>query len=114
MVYEKMNKLDKNLNIIELSDDINNGFIKPYNNGITVYTKSNCYRCDELKSNISKINNIFSKYYYINCDNYLNDDKDGFKEFMALHMCKRYNKDFKLLFPVVFVDGVYCPKFFLM
>ena len=109
-------EIHKKLNILNNDDVINNNnkFISPQKFGYTIYTKSNCYRCDELKDNINSMNNIFEKIYYINCDEYLNNDKECFKEFIAPLMNKIYTNDLKISFPIVFVNGDYNPKFFLL
>lgn len=87
---------------IEVQENIN--ILPPRSSGLTIYTKSDCPRCDILKGDISS---IIIPSYFINCDEYLKYDKEGFKKRMAYYMNKEYNKDFRLLFPVVFVDGHY-------
>lgn len=83
----------------------NLGYLPPPPNiaGVTIYGKSDCIRCDELKDLLEQGN---INYEYINCDEYLISDKEKFKEIMFEYM--RINPIKKVLyFPVCFVDNIY-------
>ena len=62
--------------------------------GYTVYTKSNCPTCSEMKLKLKEAT-------YINCDEYL-EDVDGFLDFLDTITDKGPTK-----FPMVFLDGNY-------
>jgi glutaredoxin len=66
----------------------------PAGKGFTIYSKSFCINCDNIKKLLDD-NKL--EYNIINCDNYLNENKDFFLEFMKLitrQECK--------MFPIVF------------
>ena len=66
----------------------------PTEKGFTIYSKSNCINCDNIKK-LLEYNKL--EYNVINCDNYLNENKNFFLEFMKLitrQECK--------MFPIVF------------
>jgi|688.fasta_scaffold519053_2 glutaredoxin len=68
----------------------------PIEKGFTIYSKSNCINCDNIKK-LLEDNKL--EYNVINCDNYLNENKNFFLEFMKLitrQECK--------MFPIVFSD----------
>lgn len=71
--------------------------------GLTIYGKSNCPRCEEIKDMLETSEML---YKYENCDRYLEADREKFKdvifEYMKVIPTKRI-----LYFPVCFVDGVY-------
>ena len=91
------------MDIKETFEDISYFPPPPYAFGITIYGKSGCVRCDELKDMLDSSNML---YKYENCDRYLEVDKEKFKdvifEYMKIIPPKRV-----LYFPVCFVDGVY-------
>lgn len=62
-------------------------------NGYTIYTKSNCGWCRRTKE-------MLPGAPVINCDEYLEKDKDGFLNEMA----KRIGREHRT-FPMVFYDG---------
>lgn len=66
--------------------------------GITVYTKSNCFFCTKMKE-------LFPNAHYINCDTYL-EDTDEFLDFIDTLTDKSPTK-----FPMVFKDKVYVGGF---
>lgn len=80
-------------------------FIKPLPNIITIYTKTNCPRCDDLKILIKK-NNI--NVFFVNCDDYLNDDDtiDKFETFL-----KELGYD-NTMFPFIYDEKPIKYKFF--
>ena len=53
----------------------------PIEKGFTIYSKSNCINCDNIKK-LLEDNKL--EYNVINCDNYLNENKNFFLEFMKL------------------------------
>jgi glutaredoxin len=69
-------------------------FLVPYSHTYTIYTKSACYYCEKLK-NLLEDNNI--TYIVINCDNYLQNNRDNFIEFI-----KKITKTNWKTFPIVF------------
>jgi thioredoxin-related protein len=93
---EEIDNIDENINIIP-----------PRYFGITIYTKSNCIRCDILKKDVK---HLITPVYIVDCDEYLNKDRDGFIKKMASYMDKEYNHKFKLSFPIVFVDGYFTSR----
>jgi hypothetical protein len=76
-------------------------FIEPCKDGLTVYSKSDCRNCDYVKALLYR-----SEYKKVNCDKYLEDDKEAFKSFMFHHM-GFIPADNRLYFPVVFYQGKY-------
>lgn len=62
--------------------------------GITIYTKSNCYYCEEIKK-------ILPDAHYINCDIYL-EDTDAFLDFIDTITDQKPTS-----FPMVFKDKCY-------
>lgn len=84
-------------------EDIN--YLPPPPNafGITLYGKSNCTRCDELKDMLETSNMLFK---YENCDRFLEADKEKFKDIMFEYM-KVIPPKRVLYFPICFVDGIY-------
>ncbi len=66
--------------------------------GISVYTKSNCFYCTKMKEN-------FPDAHYINCDAYL-EDTDEFLDFLDTLTDKQPTK-----FPMVFKDKEYIGGF---
>jgi glutaredoxin len=84
-------------------DDIS--FMPPPPNifGITIYGKSSCVRCEELRDMLDSSN---MDYKYIDCDDYIMADKENFKNIMFEYM-KLIPQKRILYFPVCFVDGLY-------
>ncbi len=66
--------------------------------GITVYTKSNCFYCTKMKE-------LFPDAHYVNCDTYL-EDTDEFLDFIYTLTDKNPTK-----FPMVFKDKEYIGGF---
>jgi glutaredoxin len=71
----------------------------PANNNFTIYSKSGCPNCDNIKQLLINNNLI---YNVINCDNYLNENKPFFLEFM-----KDLTKQECKTFPIIFKDKKY-------
>ena len=98
---------------MEPIDYENLGYLPPPPNifGITIFGKSNCPRCEEIKTMLDESEML---YKYVNCDSYLEVDKEKFKDIMFEYMRKIPPKRV-LYFPVCFVEGEYFPtlsKFF--
>ena len=74
-------------------------FISPSLDKYTVYSKDKCGYCTRVKNLLIK-NSI--KFTEINCDKYLQEDKDGFLEFIK----NLTGKDIKT-FPIVFMNNEY-------
>lgn len=73
-------------------------FYKPVNkNTYVIYSKSGCPYCTKSK-NLLKNDN----YEYINCDEYLLENKSKFLFFIREHS----NVELKM-FPIIFYDGKY-------
>lgn len=62
----------------------------------TIYTKSNCVYCTKVKELLEKEKLIT----FINCDNLLLDDRDGFLDTIEQYIGYRYST-----FPMVFESG---------
>lgn len=60
----------------------------------TIYSKSGCPNCTKAKKYLASENN---KYLFINCDEYLIENKNGFLEFIKNRVGKEYN-----IFPIIF------------
>ena len=92
-------------------DGINIGVIDvlpmPLQNGITIYGKSDCPSCIQLKFELDELCDNTS---YINCDAYLSSNKEAFKQTMFSYMHREYTGQEKLSFPVIFRDAKYVPK----
>ena len=73
-------------------------YIKPYKKDYTIYTISYCKYCNLL------CNDIKSKKYIINCDNYLLSlrERDNFYKYIHKYTIKPY-----IYFPMVFKNGVF-------
>ena len=70
------------------------GFTVPVSSGFTVYGKSNCPYCDKVKGLLEEYN---EQFIYVNCDEYLLENRDAFLEFIE----KLAGKEHKT-FPIVF------------
>jgi glutaredoxin len=78
------------------------GFTVPNVSGFTVYGKTGCSYCDKVKTLLTEYEQEFT---YINCDEYLLTDRDGFLEFIRTAAGKEY-KTFPMVFsPKGFVGG---------
>lgn len=67
---------------------------EPIEDEITVYSKSGCINCVNVK-NILKEKDV--KFVIINCDEFILEDKQGFLQFIYLLVGKEYKT-----FPMVF------------
>ena len=54
-------------------------FTAPNTSGFTVYGKTGCSYCTKVKSLLTSYE---QEFVYVNCDEYLVNDKDAFLEFM--------------------------------
>jgi glutaredoxin len=97
---EQLFKMDE-----DMVDDMN--ITQPIPYGVTIYSKSNCWRCKFIKECIKQ---LYPAYMTVNCDVYIDDNVDLFKSRM-FEMMKHKPDDNKLRFPVVFVDGYYVSNF---
>ena len=70
---------------------------KPAINGFTIYSKSGCKNCSEIKNYLTSKNYIFTE---VNCDENLIEDKEGFLTIME-YLCGEPVK----IFPILFFDG---------
>jgi len=73
-------------------------FSKPSNSGFTVYSKSGCIYCTNVKKLI-KETNLFP-FTEVNCDEYLLKDREGFLKFIEVNAQTSYKT-----FPMVFLNG---------
>ena len=78
-------------------------FIEPLKTGFTIYSKSGCSYCTKAKNLLTQCNFLFEE---INCDDYLEKDKQYFLNFIK----EKANKDFKT-FPIVLCDGKFIGGF---
>jgi glutaredoxin len=69
-------------------------FTAPASSGFTVYGKSGCPYCDKVKGLLAEYSEAF---IYVDCDEYLVDNRDAFLEFIE----KLAGKEYKT-FPMVF------------
>ena len=69
----------------------------------TVYTKTNCNYCIKSKFLLSNKNPPTN---FINCDEYLQNDKDSFLSFIQNLIGKEYKK-----FPMIFYNGKFIGGF---
>jgi len=74
-------------------------YVKPEEQGFTVYSKSGCPNCVKIKNLLIK-NKL--KFVIINCDEYLLENKSKFLFFIREHS----NVELKM-FPIIFYDGKY-------
>lgn len=77
-------------------------FIEPNKIGYTVYTKSNCIYCTNVKTLLSKVSDLS----LIDCDAYLLDQRDAFLEWIKTIVGKEYKT-----FPIVFYNGFFIGGF---
>ena len=71
----------------------------PAEKGFTIYSKSGCLNCDNIKKLLDD-NKL--EYNVINCDKYLNTNKDFFIKFIY-ELAKKEIK----VFPMVFKDNLF-------
>ena len=69
-------------------------FTAPASSGFTVYGKSSCPYCDKVKGLLAEYSEAF---VYVNCDEYLLENRSAFLEFIE----KLAGKEYKT-FPMVF------------
>jgi glutaredoxin len=70
------------------------GFTAPVSSGFTIYGKSSCAYCDKVKGLLEEYN---EQFIYVNCDEYLLENRSAFLEFIE----KLAGKEYKT-FPMVF------------
>ena len=78
-------------------------FESPSKTGFTIYSKSGCPNCKNVKKLLEE-NKM--EFYIIDCDEYLIEEKDKFLEFIA-NICKKEVK----VFPMIFFDGKFVGGF---
>jgi glutaredoxin len=71
--------------------------ISPQEEGWTVYTKSDCVFCDQAKVVLGSYPTV-----YVNCDEWLETDKETFLKKMKERIGREYR-----MFPMIFYDGVF-------
>ena len=74
-------------------------YIRPSNNTYTIYTKSNCKYCEKTKE---LLRDQEKAPLIINCDSYLQNDKEHFLQFIKTLTNKNHRT-----FPIVFVNGLF-------
>lgn len=74
-------------------------FIEPNKKGFTIYSKSDCCYCIKLKNLLIKEDFFFIE---VNCDEYLNKERDNFLSFIKNKIGKSYTT-----FPMVFYDDAF-------
>jgi len=90
---------------MEFEEDISNNildkedfqYIVPYEKYFTIYTKSGCKFCTEVKK-LLKLNKL--EYKIIDCDEYLLDNKEHFLYFIQTISGQKVKT-----FPIVFYNG---------
>ena len=78
-------------------------FFEPLKIGFTIYSKSDCSYCTNVKK-ILLDKQIF--FVDVECDEYLIEDKEGFLSFIR----EKANKEYRT-FPMVFKDGKFIGGF---
>ena len=75
--------------------------IEPLINGITVYSKSGCHNCMNIKNLLKnyKIKHPEIQFYIIDCDEFLIENKIGFLSFIK----NKANEECKV-FPIIFIN----------
>lgn len=71
--------------------------VKPKNNRVYVYSKSNCDYCKKVKTLLTEED---IEFVVVDCDKYLEEDKNKFLEAMKNIIGYEYRK-----FPMVFMDS---------
>lgn len=88
---------------MEFEEDISNNnleenrYINPYENDFTIYTKSGCKFCTEVKKLLT-LNKL--PYQVIDCDDYILDNKQHFLDFIKANSGITVKT-----FPIVFFKG---------
>ena len=99
--------------IFKMDDELSFDYVipPPTAYGFSVYGKSNCPKCDQLKLELS---GLCDNTLYVNCDEYLNADKIKFKrvmfDYMGFENVDCLNKP--LYFPVVFYNKEYISNYY--
>jgi glutaredoxin len=78
-------------------------FNTPMDTGFTVYSKSGCSNCTNVKKLLAEKN---APNVIIDCDEYLIEDKENFLLFIK----EKANKEYKT-FPMVFNNGIFLGGF---
>jgi glutaredoxin len=75
--------------------------IEPSKNGVTVYSKSGCHNCINVKNLLNHYKKTHSdiEFNIVDCDEYLIEDKVGFLSFIQ----NKANEERKI-FPIVFIN----------
>jgi len=74
-------------------------YIKPYPNGYTIYSKDGCHYCIKAKVLLA---NPTPKAYIIECDDYLEHNKEDFLNFIKDCIGREYRT-----FPMIFHNGIF-------
>ncbi len=80
-----------------------NNYPSPSKEGFTIFSKSGCKFCDQVKELLTEENKSFTVY---NCDVYLDENKPAFLD----HIKTLVGKEYKT-FPMVFLHGVFLGGF---
>ena len=72
-------------------------FIEPLKIGFTIYSKSGCINCNNVKK---LLKDRFISYTIIDCDDFLFDDKELFLNFIKVNAGLEWK-----IFPMVFHNG---------
>ena len=72
-------------------------FEKPLEKGFTVYSKSGCPNCSNVKKLLKDKHLLFN---IVDCDDYIIEDKENFLLFIKEHAKKEIKQ-----FPVIFYEG---------
>jgi hypothetical protein len=92
--------------VLDEDYEVINTLPMPLQNGITIYGKSNCPSCLQLKIDFDE---ICHNSKYINCDEYLLSNKESFKQTLFEYMQRKYTGKELLSFPIIFRDSKYVP-----
>lgn len=77
-------------------------FTAPTLSGFTIYGKTGCSYCEKVKGLLAEYNEPF---VYVNCDEYLEANRDAFMEFIKTLAGREY-KTFPMVFAAkMFVGG---------
>lgn len=76
---------------------------EPSKTGYTIFSKSGCTYCDQVKELLKEENKEFIMY---NCDVFLEKDKPAFLDYIKQKAGKEYKT-----FPMVFLDGAFIGGF---
>lgn len=78
-------------------------FLKPVENGFTVYSKSGCKNCIKIKHFLSSQNISFT---IVECDDYIIEKKEDFIFFINNLTNNKYRQ-----FPVIFNNGIFIGEY---